>query len=161
MKSSHARILQAAVAAGLILAWLPSARGLEGGVPIYSKDVNGRCMIELRCEQFDRDIDRTTTPYLGSYKETWEENRLRAQLTYMLSKPINVFVDAGIVDAEDADGVAPIFGGGIKMCAYENEGLRFNLFASGYYVSGIEYREDYIIVFEEAPADDTAVSSDI
>ncbi len=161
MNPWRACILPIFIVTGIVLAWAQAARGLEAGVPIYAKDVNGRFMIEVRCEQFDKDIERTTTPYMGSYQENWEENRLRAQFTCMFSKPINVFADAGIVDARDADGVAPIFGGGIKLCAYENEGLRLNLFASGYYVSGIKFREDYIIVFEGTPADNMAEVSDI
>ena len=69
-----------------------------------------------------------------------------ATLLFPLSEKITGKIEAGLADAKNAEDFAPLFGAGIQAAAYEADGLRFNVFAAGRYVSGIEYKDKGFIV---------------
>lgn len=140
-----------AVVMGIIAgAVASSAWATDVGMPTYSTDIGKNANLEVYYEKYERDIEMTGPDETTTGKQ--EENRFMARINYNASTRASLHAEVGATDSDQSDGAVPIFGVGLKIKAYDSEALDLTVFASGSYVTEIEYSEDgYVDYYVDVP----------
>ncbi len=118
------------------------------GAPIYRADFGSGITLDLTYQSLKRDIEQETAFTDHTWTGEQEEKHYIAAILFPLNDRISGKLEAGLADSNGSEDIAPLFGAVLQAALYEVDGLCFNVFAAGRYVSGIEYRTEGVYFTE-------------
>lgn len=153
MKTTRTQKLPSVVMVLGLLATITTL-AVDVGDPIYKKDVEGRFRCELLYEQYDRDMkieyDDITlsgprgqaTGAIDDETDGADEDLFILRLSFLASDKVALYLDAGVLDDDEAESTPFIVGGGGRLLAYEKGVIRLNMVAFGHYVPPFDIEDD-------------------
>lgn len=115
---------------------------IDIGAPIYRSDFGSGITLDLTYQSLKRDIEQETPFTDQTWKGEQEEKHYVAAIMFPLNDRVSGKLEVGLADSKGSEDIAPLFGAVLQAALYDVDGLCFNVFAAGRYVSGIQYKTE-------------------
>jgi hypothetical protein len=125
------------IAVLIAIASLPVAAA-DVGLPFSAAENEKPRSAEIYFEHLSRNVSQDYVG--GTANGEQDENRYIARVEFRVGPRTSLSAEAGATDSDAAQNTAPLIGAGVRYSLCDNETLRANLFASGKYVSDINYK---------------------
>jgi len=118
-----------------------TGHAFDVGGPVYGKDLQGSLGLELIVEHFDREVKISFDTLGKKETEGLNETVLMGRFHLSLGKDALLYVDAGLIDDDDAESTPLVIGLGADILVYEQQKLRLNVVAAGHWVPSFDLEE--------------------
>lgn len=133
----------------LLVGFLPvNGYAFDCGDPVSEKDIKGDVRLELIVENFDREAENKisfddASALDESYTKGMDQTAFMARIHLPLARNATVFLDAGILDDNDADSAPVVIGAGTQIPFYDKKGLQLNFTANAHWVPNYDFEETH------------------
>lgn len=135
----------------VVICTMHNGYAADAGDPYTAASIKN-VQVEFIYEKYDRDVELSESQFtatgpggvipftVSGESGSQEEDRFMARLSLPAGNKMVIYLDGGITDSKDSVDPVAIFGGGLRVLAYESETVNATVFGSLHYVPEIEYK---------------------
>ncbi len=120
-----------ALLAGLVAT---PVHAVDLGDPIYQKDLKGAFRAEVVLEDFNRDVKLDSRHWYGSDSHGMDLGLYMARVTFPVNNDAAFYLDAGLVNDDDADSTPLTLGLGGRIKIYDQRPIKLSVVGNAHWV---------------------------